>query len=152
MPKNLSSHMPVWDLVVYSVYFLIFFSQPSKCVYENLMMVLQMFFSFKELSCCMCILFNFNNISQTTRNVSENQRVTSFNIIECCLFPLDDCVKFLKRQAESLDLPVKVYEVTKNKPVVIITWTGTEPTLPTIILNSHMDVVPVFEVLHHHRN
>lgn len=27
----------------------------------------------------------------------------------------------------------------------MITWQGTEPTLPSIVLNSHMDVVPVFE-------
>ncbi len=26
-----------------------------------------------------------------------------------------------------------------------ITWTGSEPALPSIMLNSHMDVVPVFE-------
>lgn len=57
-----------------------------------------------------------------------------------------DCVAFLKRQAESLGLPVKVYEATKNKPIVILTWAGTDPTLPAVLLNSHMDVVPVFEV------
>lgn len=58
----------------------------------------------------------------------------------------DDCVTFLKRQAESLGLPVKVYEVSKGKPIVIITWAGTDATLPSILLNSHMDVVPVVEV------
>lgn len=26
-----------------------------------------------------------------------------------------------------------------------MTWKGTEPSLPSIVLNSHMDVVPVFE-------
>lgn len=31
-----------------------------------------------------------------------------------------------------------------DKPIFIITWEGTEPSLPTIVLNSHMDVVPVF--------
>jgi aminoacylase len=57
----------------------------------------------------------------------------------------DACVKFLENQAKSLDLPIKVYHVVPKKPIVIITWTGTEPTLPSILLNSHMDVVPVFE-------
>lgn len=57
----------------------------------------------------------------------------------------EDCVKFLKKQAESLGLPVKVYHpVDPKKPVVIITWVGTEPALPAVLLNSHMDVVPVF--------
>lgn len=27
----------------------------------------------------------------------------------------------------------------------MITWQGTQPDLPSVILNSHMDVVPVFE-------
>ncbi|XP_012257792.1 aminoacylase-1 [Athalia rosae] len=56
----------------------------------------------------------------------------------------DDCVAFLQRQAKSLDLPLKVYNVHPNKPIVIITWEGTEPSLPAILLNSHTDVVPVF--------
>lgn len=57
----------------------------------------------------------------------------------------DDCVAFLRKQAESLNLPIKVYHVQANKPIVVITWIGTEPAKPAILLNSHMDVVPVFE-------
>ncbi|XP_078043647.1 aminoacylase-1 [Augochlora pura] len=56
----------------------------------------------------------------------------------------DDCVKFLQKQAKSLDLPIKEYSVHENKPIVVITWTGTEPSKSSILLNSHMDVVPVF--------
>lgn len=37
--------------------------------------------------------------------------------------------------------------VDPHWPVVIMTWKGTEPELPSIMLNSHMDVVPVFEEL-----
>lgn len=59
---------------------------------------------------------------------------------------LDDCISFLKKQAKSLHLPIKVIKVAPNKPIVIITWIGSEPDLPSILLNSHMDVVPVFEV------
>ncbi|XP_017873798.1 PREDICTED: aminoacylase-1-like [Drosophila arizonae] len=56
-----------------------------------------------------------------------------------------DCVAFLKRQAASLDLPVDVvYPVNEANPVVVMKWEGTEPELPSIILNSHTDVVPVF--------
>lgn len=53
---------------------------------------------------------------------------------------------FLKKQAMSLDLPVSVY-YPKNRlnPVVVMTWVGSQPQLPSIMLNSHTDVVPVFE-------
>ena len=30
-----------------------------------------------------------------------------------------------------------------NRPVVILTWVGENPALPSVMLNSHMDVVPV---------
>ncbi|KAL4710514.1 hypothetical protein ACJJTC_008916 [Scirpophaga incertulas] len=55
------------------------------------------------------------------------------------------CVKFLQDQAKSLGLPVAVYEFVPKKPVVIITCKGLQPELPSILLNSHMDVVPVYE-------
>lgn len=55
-------------------------------------------------------------------------------------------MEFLTKQAQSLDLPFKVYEVHPKKPIVVLTWVGTQPTKPSILLNSHMDVVPVFEV------
>lgn len=53
---------------------------------------------------------------------------------------------FLKKQAASLNLPVSIYYPADDKnPVVVITWEGSQPDLPTIMLNSHIDVVPVFE-------
>ncbi|XP_060649017.1 LOW QUALITY PROTEIN: aminoacylase-1B-like [Drosophila nasuta] len=56
------------------------------------------------------------------------------------------CTEFLKRQAASLDLPVEVvYPVNEANPVVVMKWLGKQPELPSIILNSHTDVVPVFE-------
>ncbi|EDX14016.1 aminoacylase-1 [Drosophila simulans] len=55
------------------------------------------------------------------------------------------CVEFLKRQASNLNLPVDVvHPVVPSKPVVIMKWLGQQPELKSIILNSHMDVVPVF--------
>ncbi|XP_066146010.1 aminoacylase-1-like isoform X2 [Euwallacea fornicatus] len=57
----------------------------------------------------------------------------------------EPCIKFLRAQANSLGLPITVTSVAEGKPIAIITWTGSEPTLPSILLNSHMDVVPVFE-------
>lgn len=53
------------------------------------------------------------------------------------------CVEFLKRQAADLELPVDVVYAGLN-PVVVIKWLGKQPELPSIVLNSHMDVVPVF--------
>lgn len=57
---------------------------------------------------------------------------------------IEPCVEFLKRQAESLDLEVNViYPVNEDNPVVVLKWEGSQPELQSIILNSHMDVVPV---------
>ncbi|KAI8429189.1 hypothetical protein MSG28_007726 [Choristoneura fumiferana] len=55
------------------------------------------------------------------------------------------CVSFLTKQAQELQLPYQVYELVPKKPLVVITWQGTQPELPAILLNSHMDVVPVYE-------
>ncbi|XP_058812648.1 aminoacylase-1B-like [Topomyia yanbarensis] len=62
----------------------------------------------------------------------------------------DECVHFLRRQATSLDLEAEVVEVNPAKPVVIISWVGTDPSAPSIILNSHMDVVPVYAEMWSH--
>lgn len=52
----------------------------------------------------------------------------------------------MKRQADNFDLPIEIHFPTgKERPVAILTWSGTDPDLPSIVLNSHMDVVPVYE-------
>ncbi|XP_030380038.1 aminoacylase-1-like [Scaptodrosophila lebanonensis] len=57
----------------------------------------------------------------------------------------EPCLKFLQRQAEQLELPMTVhYPVNEQNPVAVLTWLGENPQLPSILLNSHMDVVPVF--------
>lgn len=62
------------------------------------------------------------------------------------------CVEFLKKQAENLGLEVTVcYPGNEKCPVVLMTWTGNEPELPSILLNSHMDVVPVDETRWTHK-
>mgnify|MGYP001794889393 CR=1 FL=1 len=38
------------------------------------------------------------------------------------------------------------FQATPNRPIVILTVEGTNPSLPSIMLNSHTDVVPVFPV------
>lgn len=63
----------------------------------------------------------------------------------------DECIVFLKRQAQQIGLPIEIHHpFDETKPIAIITWLGTDPSLPSIILNSHMDVVPVYEELWTH--
>lgn len=45
----------------------------------------------------------------------------------------------------SLSIPSLKYQIhyfIPNKPVLIFTWPGSDPTLPSILLNSHLDSVP----------
>ncbi|KAJ2801199.1 adenylate cyclase [Coemansia guatemalensis] len=55
------------------------------------------------------------------------------------------CTEFLRRQAEEIGLEFQAKEYVAGKPVVVLSWAGTQPELPSIILNSHTDVVPVSE-------
>jgi aminoacylase len=43
----------------------------------------------------------------------------------------------LKGQAESLELPWKITECVAGKPILVMTWAGTDPSLPALMLNSH---------------
>ncbi|KAK6174931.1 hypothetical protein SNE40_013487 [Patella caerulea] len=53
-------------------------------------------------------------------------------------------VAFLQRVAKDIGLQFKSFEVAPKKPICIMTWEGLEPSLPSILLSSHIDVVPVF--------
>ncbi|XP_036958096.1 aminoacylase-1-like [Acanthopagrus latus] len=57
----------------------------------------------------------------------------------------DAALRFLDRMAEELGLPIKKIEVCPGRVVAIMTWEGTNPSLKSILLNSHTDVVPVFQ-------
>ncbi|KAM9814171.1 aminoacylase-1-like [Neosynchiropus ocellatus] len=57
----------------------------------------------------------------------------------------DGALRFLDRIAEELGLPIKKIEVFPGRVVTIMTWEGTDPNLKSILLNSHTDVVPVFQ-------
>lgn len=54
------------------------------------------------------------------------------------------CTSFLRQQANEIGLEVKVIECVPSKPVVILTWQGSDPSAPSLMLNCHTDVVPVF--------
>jgi aminoacylase len=53
-------------------------------------------------------------------------------------------IGFIERQAHEIGLTYKCIEVAKGYPVAILSWYGSQPDLPSIMLNSHMDVVPVY--------
>ncbi|TKS71374.1 Aminoacylase-1A [Collichthys lucidus] len=57
----------------------------------------------------------------------------------------DAALRFLERMADELGLPIKKIEVCPGRVVLIMTWEGMNPTLKSILLNSHTDVVPVFQ-------
>ncbi|XP_043714449.1 aminoacylase-1-like [Telopea speciosissima] len=50
---------------------------------------------------------------------------------------------FILSQAKTIGLESQFLEFVKSKPVILLKWSGTNPDLPSIILNSHMDVVAV---------
>ncbi|CAI2189009.1 17561_t:CDS:2 [Funneliformis geosporum] len=57
----------------------------------------------------------------------------------------ESCKNWLLDQAKEIGLSSQVLEYVKGKPIVLLTWIGRDPQLPAILLNSHTDVVPVFE-------
>ncbi|CAG5122447.1 unnamed protein product, partial [Candidula unifasciata] len=52
--------------------------------------------------------------------------------------------EFYKKYADELGLTYWQVELPQNRVVDLITWEGLEPTLPSIMLYSHTDVVPSF--------
>ncbi|XP_022947381.1 aminoacylase-1 [Cucurbita moschata] len=58
-----------------------------------------------------------------------------------------EAADFLISQAKSLSLEYHTVEFVVGKPLVLLKWPGSNPNLPSILLNSHTDVVP-FE---HHK-
>nr|CAB3219984.1 aminoacylase-1 [Phallusia mammillata] len=60
----------------------------------------------------------------------------------------DGAIAFLDKYAEELGLECRHVKVSKddvNRTIVIMTWKGRNPNLKSILLNSHTDVVPVYE-------
>ncbi|KAJ4753222.1 Aminoacylase [Rhynchospora pubera] len=49
---------------------------------------------------------------------------------------------FLLSLAHSIGLQTLTLEFSPNKPLLLLTWPGSEPSLPSILLNSHIDSVP----------
>jgi aminoacylase len=51
--------------------------------------------------------------------------------------------EFLQKVAEDIGLEFRTYELVAGKPIVVMTWRGRDETLSSLLLTSHIDVVPV---------
>lgn len=49
---------------------------------------------------------------------------------------------YLLSQARSIGLQARTLEFSPGKPVLLFTWPGSRPSLPSILFNSHLDSVP----------
>jgi aminoacylase len=59
-----------------------------------------------------------------------------------------EIIEFLNKIAkEYLCDNLHIFEMVTGKPIALYTWKGIDPSLPSILLNSHTDVVPVVESL-----
>lgn len=58
----------------------------------------------------------------------------------------DSCAAWLLNSLTALGLqPFILAESEPHKPIVVAVWTGSEPSMPCILLNSHYDVVPAMQ-------
>ncbi|XP_009620561.1 uncharacterized protein LOC107828516 [Nicotiana tabacum] len=53
-----------------------------------------------------------------------------------------EAAEFITSQAKSLNLESQTLELVKGKPLILLKWAGKDPSLPSVLLNSHTDVVP----------
>uniref|UniRef100_A0A8C6GYE3 N-acyl-aliphatic-L-amino acid amidohydrolase n=1 Tax=Mus spicilegus TaxID=10103 RepID=A0A8C6GYE3_MUSSI len=86
---------------------------------------------------------------------SEHPSVTLFRqyLRICTVQPNPDyggAITFLEERARQLGLSCQKIEVVPGFVITVLTWPGTNPSLPSILLNSHTDVVPVFKEHWHH--
>lgn len=57
---------------------------------------------------------------------------------------LDAAISFLVNILKEIDLPYKVIQDDEKRPILVASWVGSDQSLPSILLNSHTDVVPVY--------
>ncbi|KAL8587112.1 hypothetical protein ACOMHN_026080 [Nucella lapillus] len=56
----------------------------------------------------------------------------------------DEVGHFHRLQVQEIGLDFYSVECVAGKPIDILTWKGKDPSLPSVMLYSHTDVVPVF--------
>ena len=57
------------------------------------------------------------------------------------------CVALLETACKERGFETRIVSMAENKPILIATKTGSDPSLPSLLLNSHYDVVPADEAL-----
>ncbi|CAF1166476.1 unnamed protein product [Adineta steineri] len=57
----------------------------------------------------------------------------------------DKAFEFLKKYAQELDLEYSLITIDEDRQAAILTWLSSSTNQQSIVLNSHIDVVPVFE-------
>ncbi|KAF9621376.1 hypothetical protein IFM89_020389 [Coptis chinensis] len=80
--------------------------------------------------------------SQSSEIISRFQHYLQINTAQ----PNPDytsATNFILSQSKALNLESQTIEFVKGKPVILLKWIGKYPKLPSILLNSHTDVVPV---------
>ena len=50
----------------------------------------------------------------------------------------------MSKIVSELGLEQRIVELVDRRPILIATWKGADSTLPSVLLNSHTDVVPVY--------
>ncbi|XP_021907049.1 aminoacylase-1 [Carica papaya] len=100
---------------------------------------------------CLCLISSLiilrNSVTANEQNgpkaiISRFQQYLQINTAQ----PNPDyhkAVNFIASQAESISLESQIVELVKGKPLVLVKWVGSNPSLPSILLYSHTDVVPV---------
>jgi aminoacylase len=53
-----------------------------------------------------------------------------------------EAVALFRQCSEDIGLDFSTVDIVPGHPIVLLKWTGTEPSLPSVVLNSHSDVVP----------
>jgi aminoacylase len=84
---------------------------------------------------------NSDNDTIAVQNFQEYLRIKT-------VYPNPDyesCNAFLERLAKDVGLDFQSIECVKGKPIAIMTMPGRRPDLSSLMLNSHTDVVQVFE-------
>jgi acetylornithine deacetylase/succinyl-diaminopimelate desuccinylase-like protein len=54
-------------------------------------------------------------------------------------------VTFLRQVGEAMGLQAQVLTFAPNQPILVLTLPGSDPSLSSVLLNSHYDVVPVMQ-------
>ncbi|XP_008235828.1 PREDICTED: aminoacylase-1 isoform X1 [Prunus mume] len=98
-----------------------------------------------ELSFHLCIisllLLSSKSAAKESEIISRFQRYLQINTAQPK--PLyREAADFILSEAASLSLESQTLEFVPGKPLVLLKWPGSDPSLSSVLLNSHTDVVP----------